>query len=180
MQSFGRMIVEDPLGIYLVLVAVAAVLLAVWAARRNPRVLLAAAVVVAAIAIVAVLDLVVTTDNERIVEGTEAIVTDVENGQLGVLAERMAEDYAGLGVNRKGALDMASRMLSRAGIRNIILRNMSVTISPEADTASQTFVTFVEGERPTYLRWRVRWARRNGTWKIVRIDSPEPEIPGRS
>ena len=176
MNFLTRTFLEDPIGAYCVLIAAGLVLVAVWQVRRARWARIALLSVIGASALTAVLDAVVTTDRERIDAAVDRIVEDVQDGQLGVLAEFLSEDYRGLGTSRRGALDLASRQLGRAGIRDITLHGMEITV--RGQSASQTFVTLVTGGRAAHLRWHVQWALREGMWKIVHVASPKFEPIG--
>ena len=176
MDPIRSALFEDPLGVYLILGGIAAILLVVWLTVRTRKAAAAVAVPVALAIAVAVVSTCVVTERERIVEAMEEIAADLESGSVDVLASRVADDYSGVGGGRAEALRKCRRSIDTLGLREIAVRDVQVDV--KGDGARMKVKTLILANRPGNLLWHVQWVKRGGRWWIVRASGPKPAQAG--
>ncbi len=179
MDAIKHAFFEDPLYVYLVLVAVELVLVMLWRARRTRRSLAMLAIGPAAAMGVFALAALVQTDRERIIQISEQIVADVAAGRPERIPPHLTEDFSatlrGRKITRVTVENVATGYRRNLGIERIALRNARVEVEGDFATLHATTVLHLEDGGVFGLNWTVHWVRTDDGWKIERV--PEPRTP---
>jgi hypothetical protein len=189
MNSLKAALFENPIYLYIILAITEIVLGSMWHRRRGRRRLAYLAIPIGLAVAIFALEALVVTDREYITDALREIASEVEtfDGQPRLeaasryLDESVVVDFGpeagGMNLTREQALLAARAVLERSPITNVRFMNLDVEVHAEAaDARFATFIAFTSeelGPQNASVRWTLRWARRAGGWRIVRVDKPE-------
>ncbi len=139
----------------------------------------------AGIAALFVVQSLVVTERERVMEALEAVVASVEAADAHGLASKFSRDYEADGLDRDGVLELIEGLWRHIRVRDTRRTSVEVRIedsSAEMKLAARATVS-VRGAvgEPHWGRWRILWRREGDAWRITAL-TPEmiDNIPVRS
>lgn len=146
-----------------------------WRNTLRPRPLLIGLVVSAVLLIV---QAVVHTPREIAADVLDPVATDLAMGRTARLAAELTEDFRAGDMDRRQFLAFAERMLERVDIH--VARSTSFEIVNRSSDGFDAVASYlanvtVRGAQAGYVpsRWRVRFERRAGVWRITAIEPVE-------
>jgi len=185
MEFLSRTLLESPLRLGVLSFAAFAVVLlwrrrwTGWGSRYGLPLTLAG------IAALFVVQSLVVTERERLMEAFQAVVAAVESADARGLASRLSRDYASDDLDRDGVLELIEGLWRHIRVRDT--RPMSVEVRIEDSSAEMKLavratvsVRGAVGE-PHWGRWRISWRREGDVWRITAL-TPEviDNLPVRS
>ena len=189
MESLRQTFFEDPLYVYIGLAIVELAIAAVWHERRSRRLagLLAAPLVLAAG--VFALEALVVTDREQLTAALKQIAraacTSGGNApNVPTVAIHLDEkvrvdlpaEYGGMRLTKEQAIAAGQTVAERFTIKSVKFTKIEIEVTnARAETRVVTILRFGGteiGEQRTSLIWNIHWAKREGGWRILRVDTP--------
>ncbi len=186
--TLAYLFLERPLSLSLALLGVA-VVLAILARRRNrPRLLIGAGAALILAAGVWALAAAVTTDRERVMQRTEALLqatAPLDTAALGDLLDPAATlrgPDGSVWLERESLLAALALSLERWQVETQDVRNLQAGVGDRNDAASrvEARTSFREGSGlPVRTTWQLQWRRdADGRWRV--IDVQWLEFQGRT
>ena len=175
-QPWSYYLLENPWPVASCLLAVVAAMMLVGyrSGRRGPRIV---AVVAACItSLMVVVASAVTTDREKMVRGTDALVrAAIVPPHIDVFRRMLSKDVALFGRDYDSVLSGIERGLDRWHVQQAFTTNLMVD---QADaTHGQTYLAVITrldtniGGGSTLTRWLLHWRKESdGVWRVVKIE----------
>ncbi len=126
-----------------------------------------------AIALLFVLQKLVVTQRESLIDALEALVRAVEREDLAALGGFISDGYDSEDLDREKFLEHASAGLQAHDIRDVRLSRFDATFDgpiARLTFAARATVSY-RGQigQPTLTRWRIDWVREQDAWKITAV-----------
>lgn len=121
-----------------------------------------------------VLQWLVQTDREQLDAAVRAMARGVQAGDVGAVAEQVGDSFDWDG-GRQGFIDSMNRTLQTYDINEA--RIFGVKAQVEGDAATVTFGAMCDVQSPSrseynlLSRWKLRFTRQDGRWRLQRIES---------
>lgn len=183
MDSVRATLFENPLYVYIVLALGWAVLIGIWRARRTRRCAWSLAAPPILAGIVLVVSTLVVTDREQILAAARDIATNFERGDMAEIVRHLDEDFTatleGQTIGKPAVEAVCSRARQRYSITEIRFHRPQVQVN--GGSAAMSLITIIKFEFEgasglTSLRWEIRWVKKGGSWKILRVQEPVREF----
>ncbi len=113
------------------------------------------------------------TQREEIRSAMDAFVSAIERQDTSTIADALARDYAGEGMDREGFIEQITTFLEVLDIRDTHF--MRLDLDMDDDSAVMTLTAratvSIRGEIGQFHwgSWRIAWLREAGGWKIVSV-----------
>lgn len=179
MSMIEKMLLEDPLGIYIALLVVEAGMAAMWLARRARFWKMAMIVPVVLALAVGVTARLVVTDAEYIEAALQEIASGAEQLNYEPARRHMHAECkmplpGRIEAGRRLILELCKRRQESEGVRAIGLSNVStIEVAGRYVTECRTVILLKTGEHIP-IRWRVVWAEEDERLQIVEIELVDP------
>ena len=175
MEMLRRILLENPLPTYGLLVVVELAVLALWAATRR-KLWVSLAVVVAFVAVtVAVVARVVVTDREQIAAAIAAAEAHVEAGNADMAVACLDDEFKLVQAptvlpGSSLHVEFVRKWLIRNPVKEVYIRKLAIEV--DVETAETTFksITILESGEGGKGTWRLRWVKRPSGWRVVALE----------
>lgn len=190
MESIEIALFENPLYLYISLAIAELVLTAIWYERRTRRWAVSLAIPILLAAGIFALETLVVTDREQITTALKEIAAEMQNlprspVKLPVTERHLDETvrvdlgggFGGMNMTRDQSLQAGRKILEQFDIESVKFLRLGVKIDGgQAHTHFNTVITFDTPQwdrQHTSLIWNIHWKKRDGCWRIVRIEKPQ-------
>lgn len=180
METIRTVLFEDPLYIYFTLGGAWLVLGAIWWERRSRKWAMTLLIPLVLGGAVALVEHLVVTDREQMVNAVHEIAADIERGKLD-MAELYLDDQwtQGYWITKDAALLAGRLAIDKFGIHKVKIQKVTVEVAGQ--TARMHLVTWVafkaaEGEGSEPLVWELEWIRRDAGWRIIKSAEPRRQV----
>ena len=174
MDSLTRTFHEDPFYVYLALGVVAVAFGVVWYERRRPKWLLGVLAAALLAGGIFLLERLVVTDREQIIEALDEIADAVEREDIEAVGAYLDDDFGGWRPSKTIALRAAKAAISRYQIAKVQYwgdREVTVTNPERAEARFRTMIQY-GGRNRVLLEWKLTWVKRDDGWRIRRASTP--------
>lgn len=176
-----ELLFENPLPLYVALGVAELVIVGLWYRARTRRLAVALAVPVVLAFVLAATAALVETDREKLQRVLVAIAAHVEKGDFDSVRPHLAEDFHGEYLSRDAALEAGRNAWREFGVRKTSISGVRVHMDeslPKAEFRTHIGYNFPGlGQGTQAIDWTVYWGRRDGQWKIVRVEKPRLAPP---
>jgi hypothetical protein len=175
MDTLRHLFYEDATWVYVALVLAELVLFWNYFRRRTRRTALCLLIPLALGGTVFAVETLVVTDREKIMGTVREIASDYQRGGLNAARLYLYDGYEGFGGDKDSLLSQAEN------VQSIKLTNPRLTVSEQRAELWITSVVRLSddlGGGTLSFRWCVSWIRLLEGWKIDRVNTPEPVVPG--
>jgi len=181
------MIFEDPTWLYVILAMVWIVLAGLWWSRRSKMLAVSLCIPVLAVGALILVDHLVVTDREEIVQALGDLSGHLDNRRYDALADCLADDFSTPGLeNNTGKFaveNLCKVTCERFKVTRFIIKSVDVDISSDGIAATVTVGTLVftdGGSSRIPIRWIMQMVKKDDRWLIQKISDCNTHIEGIS
>ncbi|MBN1341954.1 MAG: hypothetical protein JXQ73_04700 [Phycisphaerae bacterium] len=173
MQALQHILFESPLILFVGSALILAILGAFWWARPGKVTSWAFVCGMALAALLMILQHVIVTDRERILERLEEIALAIDCEEIETIGRALADDCKIDGMAKAELLDRLAFIFNRAEIDEVTI--MEAEVSVEGDVALANVRGHCRYKAPDFpydyhiSSWDVRFVRRGGDWLIQEV-----------
>jgi len=181
MGTMSRLLLERPIALSLIAVAILIVLFFIWSARRDRASLRLLFVWIGALPVLLTVSVVVVTPSEQVAAVCRQLAREVDQGNIAGISAHLADDFSAAGLDRIEFLEAIKSRLSEIRIDNPRLRAFTIEF-PGDSSAEANFNASCRVRAPrmyAYIpsRWRVGLRRHDETWLVTGLQSlPVPPL----